>query len=865
MISLLLAVVMLACLIPPVSMTAQASVTGYDIVAFARQYLGYPYKMGTSGPNSFDCAGFVSYVFKNFGIDLPKNASAYFNDPTKYGTLIDKGSIEKAQMGDVIAWAGHVAIYTEDERCVEALGTGYGVCDWVKVDRHTNGKNYKVIRIKGVLPEGTPIISSLSASNSGVEIKWGTVANSGNYRVFRKAANGNWVMLADTPATSYVDKTAVSGKTYTYTIRCVSKDGKTYTSDYDKDGKSINFLVPPKISSVTNIDKGVNISWGSVAGAAKYRVFCKTSSSDWAWIADTASTNYTWTGAKSGTNYTFTVRCLSSAGNAYMSGYDVVGKSMKYVAAPAISSVSNTLSGVQITWGAVAGAEKYRVFYRIGTGAWTKITDTTATSYTWTGPVNNTNYTFTVRCINSSGTVYTSSFDTAGKTIKYLSAPKITSISTLSAAIQIDWGKVTGAEKYRVFYKTPSSDWTWIADTTSTSYTWLGAKGGTNYTFTVRCLNSAGNAYTSGYDTVGKSISYLATPKLTSVSAANNGAVISWEKVPNAELYRVFYKTASGGWTKLSDTTSTSYTWTGAKIGTTYAFTVRCVTKDGKTYTSGYDNTGKSFKQIANPVLSSLEPTSTGINISWGSVSGAEKYRIFYKTSSSDWIWVADTTSTSYNWKGAKSGTNYAFTVRCLNSAGNAYTSGYDTVGRSIEYIAAPKLTSVQAVNSGIQIDWGKVTGASKYRVFYKNSSGGWTKITDTTSTSYTWTDAKIGTKYIFTVRCLSSDGAKYTSWFDSAGLGITYVSAPKISSVTSNTSGITINWGSVSGAEKYRVFYKTGSSDWLWIADTTSTSCTWTGAKNGTTYSFTVRCVTKDGKSYAGGYDSKGISIMYK
>ena len=47
---------------------------------------------------------------------------------------------------------------------------------------------------------------------------------------------------------------------------------------------------------------------------------------------------------------------------------------------------------------------------------------------------------------------------------------------------------------------------------------------------------------------------------------------------------------------------------------------------------------------------------------------------------------IADTTSTSYTWKKAKSGTKYSFTVRCVNKTGKSYTSAYDTTGKSFTY-----------------------------------------------------------------------------------------------------------------------------------------------------------------------------------
>jgi cell wall-associated NlpC family hydrolase len=48
------------------------------ILAFAESLLGAPYRYGSSDPKKgFDCSGFVSFVFKNFNIELPRSSSEF--------------------------------------------------------------------------------------------------------------------------------------------------------------------------------------------------------------------------------------------------------------------------------------------------------------------------------------------------------------------------------------------------------------------------------------------------------------------------------------------------------------------------------------------------------------------------------------------------------------------------------------------------------------------------------------------------------------------------------------------------------------------------------------------------------------------
>ena len=531
----------------------------------------------------------------------------------------------------------------------------------------------------------TPKIKSLSNTFLGVQIIWGEVKGALSYRVFRKTANSGWVALGDTDTTNVIDISAESGNKYTYTVRCVSSDGKKYLSSYDTAGKSINYIEAPFITQVSNTASGMQIKWEKAKGAAKYRVFYRTENeSKWHQAGDTASTSYTWTGAKSGTNYIFTVRCISKDGKAYTSAYDPYGVGLRYVAAPKLKSASVTASGINISWDRVIGTVKYRVFYKTGNSGWVKIADTASTNYTWKGAKGGTKYTFTVRCISDDGKSYTSSFDSKGKTVNLLASPKISSLSSTATGIKISWGKVSGAEKYRVFYKNSNGGWTKIADTASTSFNWTGAKSGTKYTFTVRCISKDGKSFTSTYDSTGKSIQYVAAPKISSVSNTATGVKISWGKVAGAAKYSVFYKAGNSGWTKIANTDATSFTWTKAKSGTTYTFTVRCLSSDGKTYTSAFDGTGKSIKYIAPPKVLSAVKIATGTLVTWEKSAGAAKYRVFYKADGeSKWHKAGDTTSTCFTWTKAKSGTKYTFTVRCISSDGKTFTSAYDTKGVS--------------------------------------------------------------------------------------------------------------------------------------------------------------------------------------
>ncbi len=97
-------------------------------------------------------------------------------------------------------------------------------------------------------------------------------------------------------------------------------------------------------------------------------------------------------------------------GNKTFSGksYAVSGGKVTGFTAPSFT-VTRGASSTTVKWSSV-GAEKYRVFRKTYGGSWTKLADTTSTSYTDNTQVRGTNYYYTVRCINAAGTSYTSSY-----------------------------------------------------------------------------------------------------------------------------------------------------------------------------------------------------------------------------------------------------------------------------------------------------------------------------------------------------------------------------------------------------------------------------------------------------------------------
>ena len=93
-----------------------------DVVRFSEKYLGVPYVSGGSSPSGFDCSGFTSYVYRNFGISLPHSAASQSN----YGIAVSRSDIQAGDLLFFNTYGGisHVGIAVNSDKFIHATVPG---------------------------------------------------------------------------------------------------------------------------------------------------------------------------------------------------------------------------------------------------------------------------------------------------------------------------------------------------------------------------------------------------------------------------------------------------------------------------------------------------------------------------------------------------------------------------------------------------------------------------------------------------------------------------------------------------------------------------------------------------------------------
>lgn len=211
-----------------------ASVSGQAIVNKAMEYVGkVPYvyggeKIDGSNPGA-DCSGFICRIYEKFGINM-WSVRTHLRD---YGTNIGT-DLNQAQVGDIIWFTGHVAIYAGksggNHTIVHETGGSYQNVAYTKVSV-VNAELKGIIRIPGVNGNtaAPPAVTFSKATDPDYTSK-ASISNT-NAVVVQKITKPSGTNVTKMGVIIYQGNTVL--KKYTESVSVVSAAQTTYHSWYD--------------------------------------------------------------------------------------------------------------------------------------------------------------------------------------------------------------------------------------------------------------------------------------------------------------------------------------------------------------------------------------------------------------------------------------------------------------------------------------------------------------------------------------------------------------------------------------------------------------------------------------------------------
>jgi hypothetical protein len=158
--------------------------------------------------------------------------------------------------------------------------------------------------------------------------------------------------------------------------------------------------------------------------------------------------------------------------------------------------------------------------------------------------------------------------------------------------------------------------------------------------------------------------------------------------------------------------------------------------------------------------LTSSGITNTTATVNWSAVSGAVRYLVDRKVSSSSvWVTIDSTTTNSYAMSSLVAGTSYDVRIRARCSAGTSANSTTLTFSTTGSCGTPSGLASSAISSSGATITWSAVSGATSYNVRYRVSTATASVVVTSTTNSRVLSGLAASTNYVVDVQAICSGG----------------------------------------------------------------------------------------------------------
>ena len=417
-------------------------------------------------------------------------------------------------------------------------------------------------------------------------------------------------------------------------------------------------------------------------------------------------------------------------------------------------------------------------------------------------------------------------------------------ITTESGRPKISWNAVNGADKYWVYRSVDGETFDYYARTDKPSFTDGSTSIGTTYYYAVKAVAVLGGRDVSSGRSTAQSIQCRPAAPSVSIYRASGKPQLKWNAVSGAAKYWVYRSTDGVNFKYYDSTAKTSYTNTGALLGTKYHYRVKAVAVvNGKNVASAYNGTKSLFTTPAAPGVS-IYRVNGKPQLKWSAVTGAEKYWIYRSTDGVNFKYYDSTTGTSYTNCIAASGTEYYYKVKAAAVVnGKDVASDFSNTKSLFTTPAAPSV-SITTSKGKPKLTWKAVKGADKYYIYRSTDGKNFKYYNETDEAGYTNYSTNIGTTYYYKVRAVKTiDGNDHKSDF-SAVRSIQCRPAAVNLSISRSYGKPKLTWDAVADADKYWIYRSTDGKNFKYYDTTTKTSYINSGAAFNTIYYYKVKAV---------------------
>lgn len=643
------------------------------------------------------------------------------------------------------------------------------------------------------LPDVPHLIDSSSTSSS-FQLNWASIVGADSYEV---EVNG---IVAAASGNSFLQTGLLPNSLYEIRVRSIGKSGY---SDWSIPLKVQTRLVTPVLKRDTSTASSITLSWTATPGATGYKI-----KADDRVIELGGVTSFTDSSLEPNSPHSYQVQAVMSTN---WSDWSEMMSTSTAPGRPNASSISGS-SFIEVKWPPVVGAAGYDVEFD------GKVESVSGESYKKEELSPNSSHTIRIRARNDIGT---GDWGTPIQALTRLASVTIDSTSSTSSSITLEWLAVPDAQGYKLLIDGLEKD-----VENATVYIHEGLVPNTQHRYQIKALSTDNSSEWSEEYTISTLI--MSTDKPV-VVPADTSIAISWNEVSGA----IGYELEVNG--EVIKTQQNIYTKSGLSPNTVYTIRVRW-----KTAEQVYDwSEATVVATLLTTPMVTASSLDNSIMLSWSPVLGASAYLV-----SADGVVVSNGDSCSYIHTGLSPNTSHSYSVQAITETNS---SKWSIIAQKYTSPPTPTAPTAYATLTDLSVTWMAVSGASSYDVEVNG-----VVVATVASPSYKKSGLSQNTGLTIRIRSKNNNGS--SSWSPPV-TAYTLLNVPVISSVTVNSSSITLAWNQVSGATGYRIklddgyIYETNALSYTIIglspntahtvqiyAYNANTTSTWTSVMNKTT-----------------------------
>lgn len=585
----------------------------------------------------------------------------------------------------------------------------------------------------------TPTLTTVSNVDH-VYLSWNSIEYASMYKIYRDG-----ILLNSTNTLEYFDTTGNPGVSYVYFI--VAKDQSTNSQSlYDTDGgtigfKKLNIVGNGLIASNGLHENKITLNWNGISGATGYKLY---RGNTWvnplnnmtliATVGNVFSYNDTNTDLSYNNNYYYSIRATSTVADAISdySTLEVLGRLKTPIPSTptGLSATDGThVDKISLSWNSVPTASFYKI-YRDGVFVDTSSTnsyDDTSSSVT---PA--TQYTYSISAVNSFGEESSNSSTNTG--YRKLTAPILTSASDsfFETKIVVVWNGSVGATSYRIYRGTTpnTASMSLIATVNSSTFTYddtyTDLTVGTTYHYAVKAVSALSTSDFSNVDSgtllpaTNITVDGIIAPtSLTATTAGSSSVTLNWSYTGDSTSFRVWrngtpLQTVSDSLRTFTDTTATP--------GSNISYQISTTNRSGVDL---FSNTSTGSIKLAKPSITvSGGVSTTAINVSWASISGATNYTVERSIDNVTYSTIASLSAPTTTYSDTNTdlfyNINYFYRVKATCSI-TALNSDFSNVKYGYLLPPVPSAFTVSASDgtdsSAVNLSWTASENAYSYRI----------------------------------------------------------------------------------------------------------------------------------------------------